>query len=376
LESSLPGQAAAAGSAIPAPRANPDLLGHEAPERELERLYRTRRLPHAILFVGPRGIGKATLAFRFARFVLEQGGRAAGDGSGSFDAFKGDTGLAINPESGVFRRVAAGGHADLLTIERAWDPRRRRLRTEILVEDTREVAAFFRLTAAEEGWRIVVIDGAEEMNRNAANAVLKILEEPPERGLLLLVSHNPGRLLPTVRSRCRRLALAPLSLALATQLLRRYRPNLEPAEAEALAALSGGSVGCAVGLADAGGIELYRSLIELLAEAPALHLGRLHALTDRLARADSEEAFRATEELLPQVLARVVRAGVRAPTGTADIVSGESEALHRLKSRAGPARWADLRAEIERNFATARELNLDRKQTMLGAFFAISETAR
>jgi DNA polymerase III subunit delta' len=376
LESSLAGQAASAGGAIPAPRANPDLLGHEAPERELERLYRTRRLPHAILFTGPRGIGKATLAFRFARFLLDQDRRSDEGGSDSFGAFKGDRGLAIDPERGVFRRVAAGGHADLLTIERAWDARRRRLRGEILVEDTREVAAFFRLTAAEEGWRIVIIDGAEEMNRNAANAVLKILEEPPERGLLLLVSHNPGRLLPTVRSRCRRLALSPLSLPLASELLRRYRPDLKPDEAEAHATLSGGSVGRALGLADAGGIELYRSLIELLAEAPALDLGRLHALTDRLARADGEEAFRASEELMPQILARVARVGARAPAGPADIVVGESAALHHLASRADPARWAGLRAEIERNFVTARELNLDRKQTMLGAFFAIAETTR
>ncbi len=198
-------------SAVPAPRANPDLVGHEAAERELLRLYSGRRLPHAILLAGPRGIGKATLAFRFARFLLAQGGDAERPALDLFSSVgRRRPRSAIDPESGVFRRVAAGGHADLLTVERAWDPRRKRLRGEIVVEDTREIAAFFRLTAAEEGWRVVIVDGAEEMNRNAANAVLKILEEPPDRALLLLVSHNPGRLLPTIRSRCRRLALAPL----------------------------------------------------------------------------------------------------------------------------------------------------------------------
>ena len=133
------------------------------------------RLPHAILLSGPRGIGKATLAFRFARFLLA---KSAGPTDGSFQ----ERGLAVDPESSVFHRVASGGHADLLTVERAYDPRRRRLRSEIVVEDARETAGFFRLTAAEEGWRIVVVDGAEEMNRNAANALLKILEEPPRRG--------------------------------------------------------------------------------------------------------------------------------------------------------------------------------------------------
>ena len=112
----------------PAPRANRDLVGHDAVERELLRLYQAGRLPHAILFGGPRGIGKATLAFRFARFLLARG-TMSGGGAG---------GLAIDPASGVFRRVAAGGHADLFTVERNWDPQRRRLRGGIVVEHTRD----------------------------------------------------------------------------------------------------------------------------------------------------------------------------------------------------------------------------------------------
>ena len=190
----------------PPPRGNPDLLGHEAVEAELRRLFDSGRMPHALLLSGPRGIGKATLAFRLARFVLAQGGggEQAGpslfgdDSGGGEDA--GSTGLATPPESGTFRRVASGGHADLLTVERSYDPSRRRLRGEIVVGDTREIGAFLRLTPADGGWRVVVVDGADEMNRNAANALLKILEEPPRRALLLLVAHSPGKLLPTIRS--------------------------------------------------------------------------------------------------------------------------------------------------------------------------------
>src|SRR5439155_4379731 len=179
----------------------------------------------ALLLSGPRGIGKATLAFRLARFVLANGGgeSALGGLFGDSDA----SGLAIAPDSGTFRRVASRGHADLLTVERAYDPRRRRLRGEIVVDDVREIANFLRLTSAEGGWRVVIIDGADEMNRNSANALLKVLEEPPSRALLLLVAHSPGLLPPTILSRCSKMALSPLDPALVRQLLPRYRPDLD-----------------------------------------------------------------------------------------------------------------------------------------------------
>jgi DNA polymerase-3 subunit delta' len=354
-------------AAAPAPRANPDLVGHEGAERELRRLDEVGRLPHAILLSGPRGIGKATLAFRLARFLLANGEERAGTAG---------TGLAIDPESGVFRRVAAGGHADLLTIERAYDARRRRLRGEIVVEDAREITGFFRLTAAEEGWRVVVVDGAEEMNRSAANALLKVLEEPPRQALLLLVSHSPGRLLPTIRSRCRRFPLAALRGEVVMQLLGRYRPELAAPEAAALAALSDGSIGPALELADAGGLALYRSIVEMLSQAPGVDLARLHAFADELARADAEDGYRAAGELLSQFLARMAAGAARRRLGEEEIVAGESGAMQRLAARAEPARWAALREEIGQGFATADRLNLDRKQAMLGAFLAIGEQAR
>jgi DNA polymerase III subunit delta' len=367
--------AAEAERTAPAPRANPHLVGHESAERELERLYRRGRLPHAILLGGPRGIGKATLAFRFARFLLAQGSQ---DGSVGADFFggEGETGFAVDPESGVFRRVAASGHADLLTVERAWDPRRRRLRGEIVVEDTRGIGEFFRLTAAEEGWRVVIVDGAEEMNRNAANAVLKILEEPPSRALLLLVSHSPGRLLPTIRSRCRRLMLAPPPAPIAAQLIRRFRPQLDEVEAAALAAVCAGSIGRALELADSGGLALYRSVLDLLSLTPAIDIARLHGFADRLARVDAEDAYRASAELLAQFLSRLTAGAARGAVDGNEIVEGEGAAMQRLAARADPARWAGLRSEIERSFVTADELNLDRKQTLLGAFFAIAEMSR
>jgi len=390
MRSGRDGAATPDAATAPAPRANPELLGHEAAESALRRLVATGRLPHALIVSGPRGIGKATLAFSLARFVLATGG-----GEGSLGGLFGETGaegLGIAPDSGTFRRVASGGHADLLTVERAYDPRRRRLRGEIIVDNTREIGAFLRLTPAEGGWRVVIVDGADEMNRNAANALLKMLEEPPRRALLLLVAHSPGRLLPTIRSRCRRFPLAPLPPAIVRQLLLRYRPDLPEPQAEALIALSGGSIGRALDLAAAGGVELYEAVLALLSPERGIDPVALHAFADRLARGDAEEAYRAVEELMAQFLARVAGAAARGNAaaeprafpdppplvgeGRVGAEPRESAVLRRLGERAPAARWAELRDEIGRLFARTDALNLDKKQTILGAFFAIEGVAR
>jgi DNA polymerase-3 subunit delta' len=334
----------------PMPRANPDLVGHEAAEAALRQLIDGGRLPHALLLSGPRGIGKATLAFRIARFVL------SGAGEGALgDMFGGPTlpGLAVSPDSGVFRRVAAGGHADLLTVERAFDPRRKRLRSEIVVGDVREIGTFLHLTPAEGGWRVVIVDGADAMNRNAGNALLKILEEPPRRTLLLLVAHSPGKLLPTIRSRCRHMTLSPLPTATVSALLARYAPALDDTEAASITDLAEGSIGRALELAGSGGVELYKNVVALLSRRPGLDLTALHGFADRMARADAEESYRAVEELLRQHLAR------------------RSVAAARAGERRAAARWAELRDDIGNEFSRADGLNLDRKQTILSAFFAI-----
>jgi DNA polymerase-3 subunit delta' len=361
----------ASGNGVPPPRANPDLLGHETAERVLFRLFQSGRMPHAMLMTGPRGIGKATLAYRFARCVLAHGAKAIGAGLPAEDEGR----LAVSSDCAVFRRVASGGHADLLAVERAYDPRRRRLRGEIVVDETREIAAFLRLTPAEGGWRIVIVDGADAMNRSAANAVLKILEEPPRRALLLLVAHSPGRLLPTIRSRCRRFTMAPLSASIVSRLLETYRPGLPQAQSTTLVALADGSIGRALELMEAGGVELYQSILALLSRAPGVNPARLHALADRLARGEADNAYRAVEELLSHVLGEIAVCATSGNSGRAP--SPESDqVLHRLGASAPAARWAELREQVAAMFARGDALNLDRKQTILGAFFAIDRVAR
>jgi DNA polymerase-3 subunit delta' len=361
--------AAAAAPAALAPRENPELIGHAAAEAALLAAYAAGRLPHAWLITGPRGVGKATLAFRFARFLLAEAAQA---GQGLFAAPP--AALAVAPGHPAFRRVASGGHPDLLVVERAYDPRRRRLRSEIVVADTRAIAGFLRLTAAEGGWRVVILDGADAMNRNAANALLKILEEPPARSVLLLVSENPGRLLPTIRSRCRRLALKPLPPAAVEAALARLRPDLGGEDARRLAALAQGSIGRALELASAQGLALYRELYALLERLPALDGEALHGFADRVGRAGSEDAFALTAELLPGWVARMV--ALAAGGAEAAVLPGEAQAMRRLAERRGLDQWTEVWEKLGQLFDAADGLNLDRKQVVLSAFFALEAAAR
>jgi DNA polymerase-3 subunit delta' len=354
----------------PEPRANPDLLGHEAVEAALLRAVADGKLPHALLLGGPRGIGKATLAFRFARFLFAQ----RGGGEGLFGAPPPSGGLAVAESDPVFRRVAASGHADLLTVERAWDEKRRRLRGEIIAAHARAIPGFLRLTPAEDGWRVVIVDGADEMNRESANALLKVLEEPPRRALLLLVSHNPGRLLPTIRSRCRKLTMKALPEPVIETLLRRYRPELEAADRAALARLAQGSIGRALELAASGGLGLYQELTTLLGSLPELDVVALHTLADRIARAEAEEAYRTVTDLLSAWLPRLVTGA--ASGEIAEIMPGEGALMARLAGRRGLDRWMEVWDNVTRLFAQADGLNLDRKQVVLTVFHALERAAR
>jgi DNA polymerase-3 subunit delta' len=352
----------------PPPRANPELLGHAAAERALADAHGAGRLAHAWLIAGPRGIGKATLAFRFARWLLAGGGAGEGLFGGA------PAGLALPADDAVFRLVASGGHPDLLTVERSWDEKRERLRTEITVEDVRAVGGFLRLTPAMGGWRVVIVDGADEMNRNAANALLKLLEEPPARSLLLLVCHAPGQLLPTIRSRCRRLDLAPLGEAELAGLLAARCPGLDAADRTLLVRLAEGSIGRALALAAEGGAELQRTIAAMLAALPESDTAALHALGDRMARSGGEGLFRTATELLLGWLSRLIRLGAAAPVP--EVAPGEAAAMRRLLAAGSLDQWLSLWEKTARLVAQTDAVNLDRKHVWLTLLLDIEAVAR
>ena len=333
---------------VPDPRENPRLLGQDAAEAAIADALRAGRVHHAWLLTGPNGVGKATLAFRFARRLLA-GARGGGEG-----------GLQFDPADAVFRRVAAGTHADLLSVERAWDDKRKRVRTEIVVDDVREVADFMRFTPAEGGWRVVVIDGAEHLNRNAANALLKVLEEPPPRAMLLLTCAAPGRLLPTIRSRCRRLRLGALAAAEVALLLAEFLPELDAAERDRLAAISEGSPGRAVQLAAEQGLALAGLVQDVLRGLP-LPTARAIEVADRIAR--TEGAYAAFMDLLLGGIGDAVRASVR----------GQPDAeAHRFVAARPLVEWAELWHALGRQRDETERFNLDKRHAIVSGLASLN----
>ncbi|WP_114391654.1 DNA polymerase III subunit delta' [Oleisolibacter albus] len=358
------------------PRRNPHLEGHAAAEARLLDSWNSGRMHHAWLIGGPPGIGKATLAFRMARFVLAKGGEAGGDAL--FAPPPSPTSLVVDPANPVFKRVAAAGHADLLTIQRTWDEKRKRFKRDLPVEEVRRIAPFLRLTSAEGGWRVVVVDGADQLNVSGQNAILKILEEPPPRTLILLVADNVGALLPTIRSRSRRLMLEPLPEATVRTLLFRYRPDLEEAERTALARLAEGSVGRALELQSAGGLDLYKAMLGLFETLPRLDLLTAYQFVDGVLRGQDDAAWTAVTELVGWWLGRMARARARGALPP-EVVPGEAALMQRLlqgSQRAGGLdRWVEVWENTNHLFTKADSANLDRRQILMNALLRIEDAA-
>ncbi len=333
---------------VPVPRETTVLFGHDSAEREFLAVYRSGRVPHAWLIGGEPAIGKATLAYRIARFVL-----AEPDPSRVSTA---DT-LALDPAHRTVRRVAVNAHPDLLALERTPGDSGK-MRTVITVEQVRRLATFFGSTAGEGGWRVCIVDSADELKYpEGSNALLKMLEEPPPRSLFLLVSHAPGRLLPTIRSRCRRLALRPLGQgdvvrAASTAL----GADADDSAVAAAAAAARGSVSQAIALAGGPMLALRKKVAELLSALPSTDPRALHALGDELDR-DRDRG-------LLDVFVGAVR----------DWLSG------RLNTEVGNltrlARTADLWERLNRSARDVEVYNLERKPFVFTIFGLLAEASR
>jgi DNA polymerase III subunit delta' len=343
-----PARAQADAVELPHPRETFALFGHAEAERALLDEYRSGRIAHAWLIGGPAGIGKATLAYRMARFVLAHPDPAA-------PSVQKATSLAVPPDSPAARRIASRGHPDLLVLERTLDDAGKR-RTTITVDQVRRTIGFFGSTAGEGGWRICIVDSADELSHpQASNALLKVLEEPPPRSLFLVMSHAPGRLLPTIRSRCRRLALRPLGEAdMVAAAAGALGGEADAATLRQAAPAADGSVARAIALSGGPQLALRDKVLDLLEALPATDPRALHALGDSLERGGDElfEIF---------------------------IETAQGWLSGRLDGGGEPARLARVAEAWDRLAIAARDTeiyNLERKPLVFNVFGLLAEAAR
>lgn len=333
------------------PRETTMLFGHHAAEATLLDSFRSGRIPHAWLIGGGKGIGKATLAYRMARFVL-----AHPDPSAPAVA-RAET-LALDPMHPVVRHVAGGAHGGLLTLERSLNDKGV-MRSVITVDESRQTIGFFGSTAAVEGWRVCIVDTVDELNANAANALLKVIEEPPRQSLFLLVSHAPARVLATIQSRCRKLPLRPLPDADVIQAAAAAAALDvdDPLLAEAAAAAEG-SVARTLALLGGGALTLHQRTTALLDGLPQLDYPALHALGDALGGTDRVTLAAFVDGVDRWIAQRL----------TADHDANAN--LARL------ARLAEVWEKINRTARDTEAYNLERKPLVFSVFGMLAEALR
>ncbi len=332
------------------PQLNTFLLGHSEAEQLFLRCWQNNSLHNSWLISGTKGIGKATLAFRLARFIL----------SADENSREKYTSLEVSPDSPVYKLIAGNAHPDFKILQRDYTDTDRKKVVKaiknggqlspdelkelkksafIRVDDVRTINDFLSRRSSGDGWRVVLIDSVDDMNSAAANAVLKILEEPPYKTLMLLISHNPNRLLPTIRSRCSKMELKPLQETEISSLLRRYRPQLPEKEIKKITAIASGSIGKALNYADNDAAGLYDGLCALAAAGK--NFKTADVLNFCAAAAADEESYALAQELILKFL-------------------GEH-----AKNTAKVVETADCWSSAVKTFSEVEGLNLDKKQALI-----------
>jgi len=357
----------------PHPRETTQIFGQDAAQAGFLEAFNADRLHHGWLLTGPKGVGKATLAWKIAQFLLAT---PKDDGGGLFgDAPQIAETLDIDPEHPVARRIQAGSEPGLFSVKRPYDEKTKKLKSQITVDEVRKLKNFFALSAADGGRRVVIVDSADEMNVSAANALLKLLEEPPADTTILLISHQPSKLLPTIRSRCRELRLPALSSEDMAAALTQADVGTE--HSAAMAELSAGSVGEAIRLSQSDGMRIYADIVNLFSELPQLNRPRALALADSAVGRGAEERYDLLLNLIDLFLIRIARTGATGQPPIVEAAPGETQLLSRLSPTPHKTRaWAEVAAEITSRSRHGKSVNLDPAALVLDTVWKIQQTAQ
>lgn len=358
------------------PRAMSFCLGHEAQEHHCLEMLAHNKMPHALLLTGLKGIGKATFAHRLAKYLLANPKGGAGDpaqdalfGAEDIPATKAEN-LDATPENKAVRLYVSGAHPDCKTVERAYDDAKNRYKDAVDVAEIRKIAPFLRMAASDGGWRIVIVDDADTMNRSAQNALLKILEEPPKKTLIILVAHRPGRLIATIHSRVQRLSFHPLADSHVAALLAQCETPPDEAQTAQLVAMAQGSIGNALDLWEEGGLDMLETVLACLKDYPTIDWKNIHKLTDPLTRAGQDKAYALFQQLSIKLLMEATAAKARnqsLPSYLAD-----NQGLQKIRDKNTLPQLVQKTEDLQAHFSQSNHANLDKKQTLLHAIHLIA----
>lgn len=348
---------------FPHPRRQRNLFGHSADAGALAQSARSGRLHHGLLITGPKGVGKATLAWRFARALLSHGAERIPDD------------LSVPAVDRAANLIDALAHPNVLLLRRPWDEKNKRFKTVLPVDEIRRLNGFFGSHAGQGGWRVAIVDAADEMNPEAENALLKTLEEPPPRALLILIASAPGSLLPTTRSRCRKVALKPLDPQTMQTALSVLDPGGDAKARDVLVALAEGAPGRALALGQGEGLAIYADSVRLLSTLGRPDLGVVTAVADRLSKPGAAPSFALFVELMGQIMRWMVMAKAGLPQPL-ERLGRDGQALLQACQRSRLERWAGLWDTINASFARAEALNLDKRHAITDAFLEAEAALR
>ncbi|MBX2833490.1 MAG: DNA polymerase III subunit delta' [Micavibrio sp.] len=342
------------------------VIGHEDIEAGLIESFKKGRMHHGLLFTGPKGIGKAAIAYRLARYLLKYGGIDPNETDMFGEKPELPDTLDMPRDERVFRLVASESHPDLLKIERAHDEGTGKTAAGVAVADIRRVNPFLRMRASDGGWRVVVIDDADTMNRNAQNALLKILEEPPAKTLLILVVHRLGALIPTIRSRTQTLTFNKLNKEAFSDLVRQYDPIYSASQIDTLYHLSAGSFGTALDYIRSEALDTLSQVMELLSTAPNWDKEAIHKLGDQLGKNAKSGAYENFTTIMLWAIRELITAKARGQVATSSFLEGS--ALESWAQQSSLDKLLETWQNLDALYSSVERANLDKKQAVLRTF--------